>query len=112
MKLEVNSVKTQKAFFVGISEGKIGQPGKTAHGGEYLSKITSTYRMTFWFVSADSLGPKLASRYIYNVDTPSKNIFRSSERQNTLFLAFFSTLQYEPFSKFSPELLMAQNIFF
>ena len=36
------------------------------------SKITSTYRMTFWFVSADSLGPKLGSRYIYNVDTPSK----------------------------------------
>ena len=24
------------------------------------SKITSTYRMTFWFVSAGSLGPKLA----------------------------------------------------
>ena len=28
------------------------------------SKITSTHRMTFWFISADSLGPKLASTCI------------------------------------------------
>ena len=62
MELDVNSVKTQKAFFVGISEGKIGQPEKTACGDVCLSKITSTYRMTLWIVSAYSLGPKLASK--------------------------------------------------
>ena len=30
--LEVNLVKTQKAFFAGISEGNIGQPEKSACG--------------------------------------------------------------------------------
>ena len=33
-------------------------------------------------------------------------------RQNTLFLIKFSALQYEPFSNFSPELLMTRYIFF
>ena len=61
MELDVNSVKTQKAFFVGISEGKIVQTEKTACGDVCLSKMTPTCRMIFWLVSTDILGPKLAS---------------------------------------------------
>ena len=87
--LEVNSVKTQKAFFAGISEGKIGQPEKTACGDVCPSQILSTCRMSFWFVSADSLGPTLASKLIWKVTTPFKNVFRPYEIAKTPYFQRF-----------------------
>ena len=72
-------MKTQKVFFAGISEGKIGQPEKTACGDVCPSQIISTCRMNFWFVSADILGPTLATKLIWKVTTPLKKFFRRSE---------------------------------
>ena len=37
---------------------------KNSQNRIFDSKITSTCRMNFWFISADSLGPKLASKLI------------------------------------------------